>query len=59
MGNDPNRERDPFPLPLAGEGQGGGSHLNDSVDNTHTFDLDDAHELKPPASVGMSSGLKP
>jgi hypothetical protein len=57
MGNDPNRERGPFPLPLAGEG--GGSHLNDSVDNTHTFDLDDAHELKPPASVGMSSGLKP
>jgi hypothetical protein len=57
MGNDPNRERGPFPLPLAG--LGGGTHLNGSVDNTHTFDLDDAHELSPPASVGMSSGLKP
>ena len=38
-------------LSLAGTGLGGGSCGNGC--------LHEAHELNPPASVGMSSGLKP
>jgi hypothetical protein len=47
----------PFPLPLAGEGQGGGSRRGGSANDFDGFA--EHHALNPPEMVGTSSGLKP